>query len=72
MTANKIIGTVLIIGSLVLGYIGVDHLMSSESAIRFGGLEIKAQDEARERQGYIYTGCALVLFAGGVYIIGKK
>lgn len=72
MSTNKIIGIVLIIGSLVLGYIGIDYVTSSEASVNIVGVEIEASDESRKQQGFIYIGLAVVLFAGGVYILNKK
>lgn len=69
---NKTIGVILIAISLVLGYLGVDKLLNSNRSVEIVGIQIEAKDSAGEQQGYLFTGLAIIVFAGGVYILSKK
>jgi len=72
MNTSKIIGIVLIIISLSMGYIGFNKVAASTKEINFLGLKIDASNESGQQQGYIYLGLAAVLFAGGIYTINKS
>jgi len=69
---NKIIGIVLIIGSLFLGYTGVNKVSNSGESVEVIGIELSASDEGEKTTGFILIGLALVAFAGGVTLTAKK
>jgi hypothetical protein len=71
MNSSKIIGTVLIIISLAVGYIGANKIADNTKEINFLGLKINASNESGRKQGYIYLGLAVILFSGGLYAIKK-
>lgn len=66
---KKIIGPLLIIAALTLGYVGVNKITDSESSANILGIEISATDESSQTEGIIYTGLAIVLFVGGMRFI---
>jgi hypothetical protein len=72
MKTGKIIGIILIIASLGLGYLGIDKIANSESSVEILDMEIEATDKSGKEEGYIYTGLAVVLFIGGVYLVRKR
>lgn len=72
MNATKIIGAILIIVSLGVGYIGFNKVADNTKEINFLGLKIDASNESGKQQGFIYLGLAIALFAGGIYTINKK
>lgn len=72
MDTSKIIGALLIIVSLGIGYIGVNKISASTKEVNLFGLKIEASDESGKQQGYIYLGLAVVLFGGGLYTINKS
>lgn len=72
MSSSKVIGAILIIVSLGLGYIGFNKVANSTKEINFLGLKIDASNESGQTQGYIYLGLAVVLFVGGIYTINKS
>jgi hypothetical protein len=72
MNSSKVIGAILIIVSLAIGYIGFNKIADSTAEINFLGIEIDASNESGKQQGYIYLGLAIVLFAGGIYTINKS
>lgn len=72
MNASKVIGIILIVISLGVGYIGVNKIADSTKEINFLGIKINASNESGQMQGFIYTGLAVVLLAGGLYAVKKS
>lgn len=72
MSINKIIGIVLIVGSLALGYTGANKLAESDNSIEVLDLNIDISNKSGKQQGYIYLGLAVILFGGGLYTLNKK
>ncbi|QEE50018.1 hypothetical protein FUA48_10630 [Flavobacterium alkalisoli] len=72
MNASKIIGILLIVISLGVGYIGVNKIADSTKEINFLGIKIDASNESGQTQGFIYVGLAIVLFGGGLYAVNKS
>jgi len=72
MNSSKIIGAILIIISLVIGYAGFNKIADNTKSINLLGLKIDASNESGKQQGYLYLGLAGVLFAGGIYTINKS
>lgn len=72
MDVRKIIGAILIITSLGLGYLGFNKLSESSNSVKVLGVEIEASSETGKRESYLYIGLAIVLFAGGIYTINKS
>lgn len=68
---SKIIGTILIIGSIALGYLGVNKIVQGDKSVEIFNIEIDASNKSKQNEGYIYIGLAVVLFAGGAYILRK-
>lgn len=72
MNVSKVIGIILIVISLGVGYIGVNKVADSTKAINFLGIEIDASNESGQMQGFIYLGGAILLLAGGLYAMRKS
>ena len=72
MKTNKIIGAILIIASLVMGYLAYNKISESTKSVNLLGLEIEASDEAGKSEGYIFLGLAVILFGGGIYTLNKS
>lgn len=72
MNTSKIIGAILIIASLGMGYIGFNKVADNTAQINFLGIKIDASNESGKQQGFMYLGLAVILFAGGVYTINKS
>jgi len=72
MNASKFIGAILIIISLVIGYIGFDKIADNSKEVNLLGLKINASNESGKQQGYLYLGLAILLFGGGIYTINKS
>lgn len=72
MNLSKVIGILLIVVSLGVGYIGINKLADSTKQINFLGLKIDASNESGQTQGVIYMGVAIVMFVGGIYVMRTK
>lgn len=72
MKANKIIGILLIVFSIYIGYLGVNKISSNTAEINMLGLKIDASNESGQTKGYLFVGVAIVLFAGGIYATKKN
>jgi hypothetical protein len=70
---KKVIGTVLIILSIILAIDGVRKFDASDENVRFLGIRIHAEDTDGKQTAFIELGLALVALAGGVSLLnGKK
>jgi len=72
MNTSKIIGAILIILSLGIGYIGFNKVADSSNSVKLLGVQIDASNESGKEQGYLYLGLAVLLFVGGIYTIKKS
>ena len=69
---KAIVPVLLIVGSLFLGYLGVNKIQSNSASVKVLGLEIEADNQSGKEQGYIFLGLAVLLFAGGVVTYNKS
>ena len=72
MDTRKIIGILLIIGSMALGYKGVNEISNNSASVEILDLELDLSNKSGKQQGYIYLGLAILLFGGGIYTLNKK
>ena len=72
MKTNKIIGAILIIVSLAMGYQAYNKISESTKSVNLLGLKVEANDESGKKEGYLFLGLAVVLFGGGIYTINKS
>lgn len=72
MNTSKIIGMILIIASLFVGYIGFNKIADNTAEVNVLGLKIDASNESGKQQGFLYVGFAILLFGGGIYTINKS
>ncbi len=72
MKLGKILGIVLILGALYVGYLGINKVSNNSKEVKVLGLEIDASNESGKEQGFLYIGLAVVLFGGGIYSLNKK
>ena len=71
MKTNKIIGAILIIVSLVMGYLAFNKITESTKSVNLLGLKVEAGDESGRSDGYLFLGLAVLLFGGGIYTLNK-
>ena len=72
MKIGQILGAILIIGGLYVGYLGINKVSNNSKEVEILGLEIDASNDSGKEQGFIYIGLAIVLFGGGIYSLNKK
>jgi len=69
---RKLIALILIIGALVLGYLGYHKMQDGRAEIKIGNLEISANDSSSNQESYVLFGLgAVCLIAGLVLSRGK-
>ena len=69
---KSIIGIILIVVSLILGYLGVNQIQESANSVEVLGIEPSAEDKGGKETGYIQLTLGLVALAGGIYLVSKK
>lgn len=69
---KTVIGIILIVAALVLGYLGVNKIQESANTVEIMGIELSAEDKGGKETGYIQLGLGIVALAGGIYLLGKK
>ncbi len=69
---KTVIGIILIVAALVLGYLGVNKIQESANSVEIMGIELSAEDKGGKETGYIQLGLGIVALAGGIYLLGKK
>lgn len=72
MNTTKITGTILIIASLTIGYIGINKISESTNQINLLGIQIEASNKSEQQIGYIHLGIAIIIFVGGIYLVNPK
>ena len=69
---KTVIGIILIIGALILAYLGITGLQESTSAVNILGIELRAEDSGAKQVAVIELVGAVVAFVGGVYLLSAK
>ncbi|MBK5194988.1 MAG: hypothetical protein JJE08_02990 [Proteiniphilum sp.] len=69
---KKVIGIILIVAALVLGYIGINGLTESSKSVELLGIEITAEDGSAKQNAYIELGLGVVALVGGLFLLGQK
>lgn len=71
MNTTKIIGALLLLVSIGMGYMGYTKVSENTQEVNLLGLKIDASNESGKQEGYMYLGFAAVLFLGGIYTVSK-
>lgn len=69
---KRTLGLILIIGAMVLGYLGIRDLGSSSTSVDILGIELSAEDNKAKEVAYVKIGLGVVALIAGVYLFGKK
>lgn len=69
---KKIIGIVLIVLSLYLGYVGITKFSNSGESVEIVGIEISAEDNQKKSTSFVYLGLAIASLIGGVIMLKQK
>ena len=68
---KTIIGIILILAAVFLGYLGIQKWDKSSKSLSIGKLEISADNTSGRNTAYIYLGGAIILLIGGIVIVKK-
>ena len=69
---KTVIGILLIVAALFLGYLGVNQVQKSANPVEVLGIELSAEDKGGKETGYIELALGVVSLVAGIYILGKK
>ena len=69
---KKIIGILILIGGLYVGYLGIQQFQKSTNSAEVLGIELTANDEGGQMTGIIELILAVAMFGGGVYLISNR
>ena len=69
---KKIIGIILIVIALGLGYMGITGFQQSTSAVKILGIELRAEDKGGKKTAIIQLALAVASLVGGVVLINAK
>lgn len=72
MNTGKVVGIILIIVSIYVGYLGANKVANNNKSVEVLNLEVDVSNNAGKEQGYIYLGVAVLLFVGGIYSMNRK
>lgn len=68
---KQVIGIILIIAAIALGYLGYDKMQNSKAGIKIGDLEISATDKTSNESAYLLLGLGAICLLGGVVLISR-
>ncbi len=68
---KNVIGVLLIVAALFLGYLGINQVQKSANSVEVLGIELSAEDKGGKETGYIELGLGVISLAAGIYILGK-
>ncbi len=69
---KKIIGVILIVAALFLGYLGVSQVQESANSVEVLGIELSAEDKGGKETGYIQIALGVVALVGRIYLVSKR
>ena len=69
---KKIIGILLIVLAIVLGYNGVQKFQKSSASVKVLGLKIDADNESGQSSAYIQLGLAVLALGAGVFLLKSE
>jgi hypothetical protein len=66
---KQIIGGVLIILSIVIGYDGIQKFQGSSASVKVLGIELSAEDKGAKETAFVELVFAALVLAGGIYLM---
>ena len=69
---KRLIGYILIIGALALGYLGYNKLQENKAEIKIGDLEISANAGDTKQEAYLMFGLGVVCLLAGMALSRGK
>ena len=69
---RSLLGILLIIGGIVLGYFGYNKLQDNKADIKIGDLEITAKDNNNTTTAWVMIGGGVLALIAGAFTLGKR
>lgn len=69
---RSLIGILLIVGGIVLGYFGYNKLNDNKADVKIGDLEITAKDGSNTTAAWTMIGGGVIALIAGALTLGKK
>lgn len=69
---KRIIGIVLLLLAVYLGYTGINTYSDSTASVDVLGVELKAEDNQQKNTSYIFMGFAVLAAIGGIVLARDK
>lgn len=69
---RSILGIILVIGGIVLGYFGFRKLDDNKADVKIGNLEISASDKKGSTDAWVMMGAGAVAVIGGAVLLARK
>lgn len=68
----RILGVILIVGGILLGYFGYQKYDDNKANIKIGDLELSAKDKGNTTTGYVMMGAGVVALIVGAVMLSRK
>ncbi|AXY76889.1 DUF3185 family protein [Paraflavitalea soli] len=68
----RILGILLIVGGILLGYFGYQKYDDNKANIKIGDLELSAKDKGNTTTGYVMMGAGVVALIVGAVMLSRK
>ena len=72
MKGSKLLGIIMLVAGLYLGYIGINKISNNTNNIKVLGMEIDASNENGQTKGILFLVGAAILVVGGARMMGTK
>ena len=69
---RSILGIVLIVGGIILGYFGYQKIDDNKADVKIGDLELSAKDKKGSSNGWIILGGGVVAIIAGSVMMSRK
>ncbi len=69
---RSIIGLILIVGGIALGYYGYTRYQNSKEGVKIGSIEISATNKDNQTDSFLIMGCGAIALIAGAVILSKK
>ena len=68
----RVIGIILLVGGIILGYLGYQKFDESKANVKIGDLELTAKDKGNTTTAYIMMGAGIAAVIGGAVLLARK
>lgn len=68
----RVLGVILLVGGILLGYLGFQKYNENKANIKIGDLELTAKDKNNTTVAWFMIGAGVVAVIGGVALLARK